>query len=118
MIRFYIVLLGVAILLASATQFLIYYLVLNKPSFFWETFILLVFGTGVIYRYVYQTNQSTFVLVYLSTLVLKLLAYLGYCLLMVMMDRTGAVENVVFFMIAYFVFTVVEVIFLYPRISR
>ena len=115
---FYLALTGVAMLLAGATLILASFSFVEKPSFFWETHVLLTFGTGLIFYYVYNTDQTTFTNFYLFTLVLKLLAYAVYCLIMIVMDPTGATANVVFFMILYLVYTIIEVIFLYPRITR
>ncbi|HYF68060.1 MAG TPA: hypothetical protein VD884_07985 [Ohtaekwangia sp.] len=115
---FYAVLTGVAILLAGAILVLANLSFIDKPSFFWETLVLLTFGTGLIFYYVYNTDQTTFTNFYLFTLVLKLLAYVVYCLIMIVMDPPGATANVVLFMIIYLVYTIIEIIFLYPRITR
>jgi hypothetical protein len=88
------------------------------PSFFLKTLIFLVFTTSVIFVYLYKANKPTFFLqLYLMTMVLKLLAYLGYNFIMILNDRASAVGNVVFFMVTYFLFTVVEIVFLYHKIS-
>jgi hypothetical protein len=88
------------------------------PSFFLKTLIFLGFTTSVIFVYLYKANKPTFFLqLYLMTMVLKLLAYLGYNFIMILNDRASAVGNVVFFMVTYFLFTVVEIVFLYHKIS-
>lgn len=47
----------------------------------------------------------------------KLVAYGAYNLLMILKDKSGAAENVVFFMILYLVFTTLEIVFLYRKIT-
>jgi hypothetical protein len=51
-------------------------------------------------------------------MVVKLLAYGAYNFVMIIDDRGGATENVVWFSVLYFIFTAVEIGFLYRRISR
>lgn len=89
-----------------------------KPSFFLKTLILLTFATGMIYVYLYKANKPEFFLqLYLLTMVVKLLAYCAYNLVMIISDRAAATGNVVFFMVTYFVFTILEVGFLYRKIT-
>lgn len=88
------------------------------PTFFLKTLIFLVFSTSVIFVYLYQANKPTFFLqLYLVTMVLKLLAYCAYNFIMILNDRASAVGNVVFFMVTYFLFTILEIAFLYHKIS-
>ena len=47
----------------------------------------------------------------------KLLAYGAYMLGMILQDKAGAAANVVFFMVVYFVFTALEIGFLYRKIQ-
>jgi hypothetical protein len=50
-------------------------------------------------------------------MVVKLLAYGAYNVAVIIMDRAGAPSNVVFFLVLYFIFTALEVAFLYRKIS-
>jgi hypothetical protein len=50
-------------------------------------------------------------------MVVKVLAYCTYNLIMIMSDRPAAIGNVAFFMIAYFIFTALEIAFLYRKIA-
>jgi hypothetical protein len=50
-------------------------------------------------------------------MVVKLLACFAYNLVMILEDRTGAAFNVIYFMVVYFLFTALEIAFLYRRIS-
>ena len=63
-------------------------------------------------------NPVLFAQLYMGTIVLKILAYCGFCLWMVMADKAAAALNLTFFLLAYFAFTALEVGFLYARISR
>jgi hypothetical protein len=63
-----------------------------------------------------QVTPPTFVILYLATLVIKLMAFGAYIFIVVLEDATGAVHNAVFFMISYLVFTFLEVSFLYSKL--
>lgn len=119
MIRFLAVLIVIAVIVAGIT-----WLLFNAgqipamPSFFYQTLLLLTLSTGVIYRYLLKMNKpALFTQMYLLTMVVKLIAYLAYNLIVVLEDRSGSVLNVVFFLVLYLVFTAVEVIFLYRKIT-
>jgi hypothetical protein len=114
-----------ALLLTAATLGGLTWLAFDKgivdhlPSFFYETLIFLVFATVVIYGYLYRTSKpGMFVQLYLLTMAVKLLAYGAYNLVMILQDQPGAVANVVFFMAIYAAVTILEIGFLYRKISR
>jgi hypothetical protein len=54
---------------------------------------------------------------YLLSMAIKLIAYLAYNVLIVLKDKPHAVQNVVFFMIVYFLFTALEIGFLYRHLN-
>jgi hypothetical protein len=90
----------------------------QKPSFLFPTAILLFIITVVICRYLYRLRASSlFTQFYLLSMVVKLMAALAYSIIMVMEDRSGSVPNVVFFLVLYLVYTVVEIVFLYRLIT-
>jgi hypothetical protein len=92
--------------------------ILQKPSFLYATIFLLTFVTGVIYRYLYKLRTPEFfVQLYLLLMVVKLMAFLGYNVFMVLKDKPGAAANVIFFLIGYFIFTTLEIVFLYQHIT-
>jgi hypothetical protein len=103
----------------AGLKFFIYYgLISRQPSFLFPTLILLVFSTAVIYRYLYYLKKPEFFIqLYLLLMVVKIIAYLGYNVLMVLKDRQGAAVNVIFFMVGYFIFTTVEIFFLYRHVN-
>jgi hypothetical protein len=88
------------------------------PSFFYQTLVLLVLSTYIMYGYLSRTPSSVFVQFYLLVMVVKLLAYAGYNLLIIRSDPGEANGNVTVFLIIYVLFTALEVTFLYRKISR
>ena len=94
-------------------------LAIEFPSYFYQTLVLLVVGTVIIYFYVLEARREKptyFVQVYMATLFAKIIGYGGYMLFVVWDDKSGASENVLFFMIGYFIFTAIEIIFLYRKV--
>lgn len=89
------------------------------PTFYAVSLIFLAFVTSVIFFYLSKDKFRNFFLqLYLASMVVKLLAYCAYNLVMVLKDKPGALANVTFFMLAYLVFTGLEIGFLYAKISR
>jgi len=115
LIRFLITLVVCACVIAGCS----FLLAQIQPSFFYQTLIFLVFSTAVIYQYLYKIDKPDFfVQLYLLTMAVKLLAYGVYNVFVILEDKPGAVANVVFFMIVYFIFTALEIAFLYRKITR
>ena len=119
MIRFLLVLLISTLMAGGGTWLLVDLGILPVlPSFFYPTLILLPVCTFSIYRYLMKANKpAVFTLLYLFTMVIKLIAFLVYTMIMVLEDRAGAVPNVMFFLSLYVFFTALEVIFLYRKIN-
>jgi hypothetical protein len=119
LIRFLIALLASAVLLALGSLYAhAHGWIPTLPSFFYQTLIFLVFSTAIIYLYLYRSNKTgLFLHLYLLTMVVKFIAYGAYNLFVILEDKPGAVSNVIFFMLGYFIFTVVEIAFLYRRIT-
>jgi hypothetical protein len=90
----------------------------SLPSFFYVTLTLLLVGTFAICAILYKSHQQEFVQLYLLTMVIKLIAYIIYNIIVVVLDKEGAFRNVAFFMFTYFLFTALEVGFLYWKVSR
>ncbi len=91
------------------------------PSFFYQTLALLLLGTGAIYFYLIDIKKEKpeyFVQLYMATLFVKILAYGAYVFFVVWDDKAQAGDNALFFMVTYFLFTAVEVTFLYRKVSR
>ena len=118
MARFFISLFAAAAFIALVTLFGVDQGMITRPTFLYKTLVILVLTTGIIFVYLYTARKPQFFLqLYLLTMVVKLLAYCAYNLVMVLSDRASAIENVVFFMVVYFVFTFLEIAFLYRKIS-
>jgi hypothetical protein len=119
LIRFIAALLITSFLLAGMTYLVVHGRYLEEfPSYFWTTLIFLNFSTLIIFFYLIRAGSGTLIQLYLLTMVLKLFAYCGYNLLIILRDRENAGINVGFFMIAYLIFTTLELVFLYRRIGR
>lgn len=89
----------------------------DTPSFSIEILVLLFISTLIIYYKLIRVPESTFVQLYLLSMAVKIVAYASFTLIMVLKDKTGALENVLFFMAVYTLFTVLEIAFLYRRFS-
>lgn len=89
------------------------------PSFFVVTLLLVSGVTAASFVLLYKSKDpSAFLQSYLLSTTFKLLGYGAYVLIMIFSNRAGATANVLFFMLTYLVFTVVEIAFLYMRFSR
>ena len=120
MIRFFVVLLVAAFVVAGLTILAHQlYWIPSLPSFFYQTILFVLFATFVIFRYLYRIDKpDLFVRLYLLTMVLKFIAFGAYNLLVILEDRSGAAANVVLFLVLYLLFTALEIVFLYRKISR
>ena len=119
MIRFFVALI-LSALAIWGLSWLAYELawISKLPSFFHQTLIFLTFGTGMMFRYLYRINKpDAFVQFYLLMMVLKILAFGAYAFFIVLKDRAGATYNIVFFMLCYFIFTALEIAFLFQKIK-
>ncbi len=117
MIRFFVALV-IATLVIGGLSWLAHDLIwISKlPSFFYQTLIFLTFGTGLMFRYLYRINKpDTFVQLYLFMMVLKIVAFGAYAFFIALKDRAGATYNIVFFLICYFIFTALEIAFLFQK---
>jgi hypothetical protein len=89
-----------------------------KPSFLYESLIFLIFTTAVIFIYLFKVNKPDFfVQLYLLSMAVKLLAFGVFNFIMITEDKAGAMANVLFFMLSYFIFTFIEITFLYRKIN-
>ncbi len=120
MIRVFIVLTGVTLALLGCL-----YLAQSQdwisdfPSFSIEILIFLLIGTLINFRYLNRiTSPELFVRMYLFMMALKLLAFGAFVVVIILYDKPGAKENIVFFIITYLIFTGLEVGFLYQKIER
>jgi hypothetical protein len=119
LIRFFIGLAALTALIASATLAGVSWGYFAKPSFFVQTLIFVAFATSVLFRYLYRIEKPEFFSqLYLLSMVLKFVGFLAYCLVIILQDREGALENIVFFLISYFSFTALEVGLLFHKISK
>jgi hypothetical protein len=91
------------------------------PTYFYRTLIFLFVSTAGLYRFLLKTKQERsdyFVQLYLLTLAIKLMAYGVYMFIVIRSQPDQAVPNAVFFMAVYFIFTAIEISFLYRQVNR
>jgi hypothetical protein len=90
----------------------------QRPTFLLPILIFLTVSTFLVFFYLYTAEKpGFFVQLYLLTMVVKLLAYLVFCYVMISNDKPSAIGNVVIFMVTYFIFTALEIGFLFHKIS-
>jgi len=69
--------------------------------------------TVVVYRIVSRiSDRQRFTQVYLATIVIKIIAACGFAAVIIVLDRNHFKSNVVFLLVLYVTFTIVEVAFL------
>ena len=91
------------------------------PGYFYQTVIFLFVCTAGLYRFLLRTKQQRpdfFVQFYLATMTVKLIAYGAYVFLMVRNQPEQATANIAIFMIVYFLFTFIEIGFLYREVNQ
>ncbi|WP_276367814.1 hypothetical protein [Chryseolinea sp. H1M3-3] len=120
MIRFFL-----SLSLVAALLVIVAWIVVEKqwiealPSFFFESLIFLLFGTGILFVYLYKFDKPDyFVQLYLLSMALKLIAYGAYNFFVIVEDEKGATLNVSWFMLVYFFFSALEIAFLYQKITN
>lgn len=90
----------------------------GAPSFLYQTTLVVGVFTSIIFVYLFRARRGDyFVRLYLLSMVVKLAGFLAYNVIMVVDDLGGAVRNVLYFLLLYFIFTAVEIGFLYGKIS-
>lgn len=90
----------------------------KQPSHYIQTLVLVAFVTIVIYGYLYRLKSpDSFTQFYLLLMVVKVFAFLAYNIVIVLESRENAAYNVIFFLITYFLFTGLEIAFLYFHVS-
>jgi hypothetical protein len=117
--RFFITIIVLTLALPPAVGFMYdQEWIARKPSFLRETTWLVAFATSLIFFNLYRWSKPRlFVQLYLLSMVVKLLACFAYTVLMILKDREGAVPNAIYFLVIYFVYTALEIAFLYRKIS-
>ncbi len=90
---------------------------LADPSFLVLILSALAVATWLVYWFIQKTRPGDFIKNYLLTIVLKLLAGGIFIFILLYADRPGADANAILFMAAYFLFTGLEVGFLYRKLK-
>jgi hypothetical protein len=91
-----------------------------QPSFFREIVIFLCLSTVGLYWFTVERMEGKpedFVKIYLGATVLRILFFGGFIFTVMQLDTAGAIENTVFFLVSYFLFTILEVVVLFWKIK-
>ena len=112
--------LAVLVALAIISVYLLEHLhVAGMPPTFWkESLIFLGASFMLIYLYLKKAGKGAFLQLYLATMVVKLLAFGGYNIWVILEDSEHAPANVIFFLIIHVSLTVWEVLVLFPQPKR
>ncbi|HEU5289497.1 MAG TPA: hypothetical protein VFU05_02565 [Cyclobacteriaceae bacterium] len=117
MIKFLLTLIIAALLILAVGQWGLE----TRPEYFYRTLVFLFIGTAGLYRFLLRTKQQRpdfFVQFYLATMVVKLIAYGAYLFIMVTSKTENVVADVAVFMVVYFIFTAIEIGFLYRHVNQ
>lgn len=90
------------------------------PSFFGEIIIFIALSTIALYWFTTRKvnlQPDDFVKIYLGATVLRILFFGGFISAVIMLDKDGAEENALFFLVCYFLFTTLEVLVLFRQIN-
>jgi hypothetical protein len=120
LVKFLLSLTGIIVFFVGLLQLLLVAGVLTAvPSFFYATLVFMTVVTAVVYVYLFRVKEPAhFTQFFLLLTVVKLIACLAYCTVMVLKSRQDSKTNVVFFLAMYIIFTAAEVIFLYSKSRR
>lgn len=92
----------------------------SMPSFFLEIIIFLTLSTLLLCWVIslkLKQHPEGFVKVYLGATVFRIIGFGGFIFLIIILDRSGARQNVVLFLGSYFLFTALEVAILLQQIN-
>lgn len=91
-----------------------------RPSFFGEIVIFFVFSNVALYSFTKRAvggAPTDFIKIYLGATVLRILFFGAFIFLLIRLDRGGAFQNALFFLVNYFLFTALEVAILFREIN-
>ncbi len=92
----------------------------THPSFFIEIIIFIALSTIALYWFTTRKlnlQPDDFVKIYLGATVLRILFFGGFIFTLIVLDKLGAKENALLFLVCYFLFTALEVMVLYRQIN-
>lgn len=90
------------------------------PSCFLEIVTLFTVTNIAIYIIIARIHDhpaGDFVRIYLGITVLRIIFFGAFILAVILMDRPGAPKNALFFLVCYFLFTILEVVTLFLKID-
>ncbi|CAN5195085.1 hypothetical protein BH09BAC3_BH09BAC3_02370 [soil metagenome] len=92
----------------------------SRPTFFKEIIIFFIFSNLALYSVTKRTligSPADFIKIYLGATVLRILFFGAFIFVLIRLDRSGAFQNALFFLVNYFLFTVLEVLILFKEIN-
>jgi hypothetical protein len=90
----------------------------NRPTYGTAILLTLSISTGSIYCWLNRINSESFTQSYLLSIVAKLLIGGIMISTMIVIDKASSVENALTFIITYFIFTALEVFFLFKKVNN
>ena len=93
----------------------------HLPSATWEIVICMFIVHVGLYHFVtrqIERRPGDFVKIYLGITVLRILFFGAFIFAIILLDSSGAHENVVLFLVCYFLFTTLEVSALFSKINH
>lgn len=90
----------------------------TATSFAISIVAVLAVATTLVYYFMQKVTADNFVKNYILTIFLKLVAGGGFIFVLILLDRQASQANAVVFMSAYFLFTALEVGFLYQKFNN
>lgn len=91
-----------------------------QPTALFQIVIFLFVSTAGLFIYLLKTKRERpdfFVQFYLLTMAVKLIAYAGFMIFIILKDRDEARLNVITFLFTYLLFTALEIAFLYRKVN-
>ncbi|MCS6973328.1 MAG: hypothetical protein N2044_04360 [Cyclobacteriaceae bacterium] len=117
----YVFFLFALLAVAGAAWFAVEYSVVPRPSYFKiitaYLFLIMAVWVNSLIR-VRQKQPERFVVFFLGTLVIKLLAHLGFLLVLALSDSSTLFEDVVYFIVLYLIYTLMSISLLYRFVQK
>ena len=89
-----------------------------QPSFLVLIIAVLAVATWIVYLSILKTKPEDFIKNYLLTIVVKIIVGGVFIFVLIFLDKDGAEENAILFMVSYLIFTALEVVFLFRKFNQ
>jgi hypothetical protein len=121
MLRFFLLVFGLAALLYAGLSGAVSQGLVSRPSYSDEIILFLALAHLGLFGFVLRrldARPEDFVKIYLGSTVLRILFFGLFIFLVLRMDPVSGPANALFFLLCYFLFTGLEVAALYPIVSK